>query len=201
MERPENPSKRAEEDKRLILAAQDGEEYAYQQLMLKYRKSVYYLVLKMIKNAEDAEDLTQESFTKAFSSLHSFDARFAFSTWLFRISTNTTIDFIRRKKLQTTSIHSGRENEDGSTNYLQIEDHNPHPDESYHKKQRKQYLQLAISRLPDRYRQLVELRYFEELSYEEIAQRLEVPIGTVKAQLHRSRELLNGELAAMEKNL
>lgn len=168
--------------------------------MEKYRKAVYYLILKMVRNAEDAEDITQEAFTKAFNSLASFDPKFAFSTWLFRIASNASIDFIRRRKLQTMSIHSGTDDE-GSPMVIQIEDQGLTPDEKFLRQQRKDFLNRAIARLPDKYRRLVQLRYFKEYSYEEVAEELDVPLGTVKAQLHRARELLNKELAAMQNKL
>lgn len=199
-----NPTKqtnRSKEDKEIVNRCKNGDERAYELLVTRYRKSVYYLVLKMVRNEEDAEDLTQEAFAKAFSSINSFDPKYAFSTWLFRIATNNSIDFIRRKRLQTQSIHSGPQNEEGETMVLQIEDSGLTPDEKYLKAQRKEYLNLAINQLPERYQKLVHLRYFKELSYDEVAKTLNIPLGTVKAQLHRARELLNQELAAMQKNL
>jgi len=185
----------------LIKQALGGSERAYETLVDKYRKSVYYLALKMVRNTEDAEDLTQEAFVKAFNNLSGFDPKYAFSTWLFRIATNACIDHIRRKRLQTLSIEAGYQNEDGETSVLQIEDGNLTPEELYRKSQRKTYLGMALERLPDRYKRLVKLRYFDELSYEEVAQELELPLGTVKAQLHRARELLNHELAIVRPNL
>jgi RNA polymerase sigma-70 factor (ECF subfamily) len=169
--------------------------------MRRYRKTVYYLILKMIRNQEDAEDLTQEAFAKAFASLNSFDPKFAFSTWVCRIASNTSIDFIRRKKLQTMSIHQNNKNDEGESVVFQIKDEGLNPDEHYHKEQRRKYLQMAVENLPERYQRLVRLRYFEEYSYEEVAEELEIPLGTVKAQLHRARELLNEQLSQMQSNL
>lgn len=194
------PSQRAIEDKRLIGEALDGDSKAYEDLMSRYRKSVYYLSLKIVRTSEDAEDLTQETFTKAFRALEKFDPRYAFSTWLFRIATNNCIDFIRRKRLQTMSIH-GVTNDDGEEQVMQIKDKGLIPDETYLKQQRKAYLNLAIEKLPERYKRLVDLRYFKEYSYEEVAQELDLPLGTVKAQLHRARELLNNELSTMQEKL
>lgn len=194
-------SPKAEADRKLIQAAKDGDEKAYERLMKKYQKSVYYLALKMVRNDEDAEDLTQESFAKAFASLNSFDPKFAFSTWLFRIATNSCIDYIRRKKLMTMSLDTGTKTEDGGNMVMQIEDHGRTPYEQYLRSQRHEYLNIALGRLPERYKKLVELRYYKEYSYEEVAEELNLPLGTVKAQLHRARELLNQELSAMEQNL
>ena len=194
------PSQRAIEDKRLIGEALDGDSKAYEELMQRYRKSVYYMSLKMVRTSEDAEDLTQETFTKAFRALEKFDPKYAFSTWLFRIATNNCIDFVRRKRLQTMSIH-GVTNDEGEEQVMQIKDKGLIPDETYLKQQRKVYLNMAIEKLPERYKRLVDLRYFKEYSYEEVAQELDLPLGTVKAQLHRARELLNNELGTMQENL
>jgi RNA polymerase sigma factor (sigma-70 family) len=192
---------KVEQDRRLIVDAKAGNEKAFEQLMKRYHKSVYYLALKMVRNAEDAEDLTQESFAKAFASIGSFDPKYAFSTWLFRIATNSCIDHIRRKRLQTLSIDQGMGNDEGGGQMLQIEDQDHNPYDQYLRNQRREYLNLALARLPERYQRLIDLRYYRELSYEEVAEELALPLGTVKAQLHRARELLMGELASMEKNL
>lgn len=187
-------SKNTQEDRELVAAAKRGDNKAFEALLRKYRKSVYYMLLKMIKNPDDAEDLTQEAFAKAFNSIEKFDATFAFSTWLFRIATNNCIDFIRKKRVQTVSIDQPMEGDDGSNIHFDVKDDNLDPNQSMLKKQRKKYLNMAIERLPEKYRTLVELRYFKEYSYEEVAQELQIPLGTVKAQLFRARELLSQEL-------
>jgi RNA polymerase sigma-70 factor (ECF subfamily) len=187
-------SKNTQEDRDLVAAAKRGESQAFKTLMKKYRKSVYYMLLKMVKNPDDAEDLTQEAFAKAFNSVDKFDSTFAFSTWLFRIATNNCIDFIRKKRVQTISIDTPLEGDDGSSMRFDVKDDNFDPNEEMLRQQRKHYLEMAIERLPEKYRTLVELRYFQELSYEEVADELDIPLGTVKAQLFRARELLNEEL-------
>lgn len=187
-------SKNTQEDRRLVHAAKQGNNKAFEALLKKYRKSVYYMLLKMIKNPDDAEDLTQEAFAKAFNSIDKFDATYAFSTWLFRIATNNCIDFIRKKRVQTVSIDQPVEGDDGGNLKFDVKDDNLDPNQSMLKDQRKRYLQMAIERLPEKYKILVELRYFKEFSYEEVAEELQIPLGTVKAQLFRARELLNQEL-------
>ncbi|MEL6627534.1 MAG: sigma-70 family RNA polymerase sigma factor [Bacteroidota bacterium] len=187
-------SKNTQEDRELVASAKRGESHAFETLLKKYRKSVYYMLLKMVRNADDAEDLTQEAFAKAFNSIEKFDSKFAFSTWLFRIATNNTIDFIRKKRVQTVSIDAPVEGEDGSSMRFDVRDDDLDPNAAMLKKQRSRYLHMAIEKLPEKYRVLVKLRYFEELSYEEIATELQIPLGTVKAQLFRARELLNQEL-------
>ncbi len=201
MEKDLKPSARADEDKAIIARIIDGDDKAFESLVQKYRKSVYYLVFKIVRNADDAEDLTQDSFVKAYSFIHKFDPKYAFSTWLFKIATNNCIDFIRRRKMQTLSIDSPQNFDDGSPLYIQIQDRGPLPSDSLLLKERREILTVAIERLPERYRNLLHMRYFDELSYEEVAERLRLPMGTIKAQLHRARELLFSEIAGIQKNL
>lgn len=189
------------EDMELLRQARTGSEKAFERLLKKYRKSVYYMLLKMVNNPDDAEDLTQEAFAKAFAAIHKFDATFAFSTWLFRIATNNAIDFIRKRRIQTISLSSGYENDDGDNIQFDVRDENHNPGEIILRQQRANALNKAIANLPEKYRQLVDLRYFQELSYEEIAAELNLPLGTVKAQLFRSRELLIDQLGKFEDQL
>lgn len=194
MDQEHKVSKNTKEDRSLVAAAQKGDQAAFETLLKKYRKSVYYMLLKMVKNADDAEDLTQEAFAKAFNSINKFDSKYAFSTWLFRIATNNCIDYIRKKRVQTVSIDQPMEGDDGSNMSFDVRDEELDPNASMLKKQRAEYLTMAIDRLPEKYRILVELRYFKEFSYDEVAKELDIPLGTVKAQLFRARELLNQEL-------
>ncbi|GAB2775479.1 RNA polymerase sigma-70 factor (ECF subfamily) [Hymenobacter luteus] len=184
-------SAKAKHDFKLIRAAvEQSDEKAYAELMQIYKKPVYHVVLKMVRNPDDAEDLTIEAFAKAFKNLHKFNPEFAFSTWLFRIATNNCIDFIRKNKIKTMSIDSAIKIDNGDEITIDFRDQNLNPQESAIKNQKIEIMQHVVSRLPDKYQRLVTLRYFDELSYEEIAQELKAPLGTVKAQLHRARELL-----------
>jgi RNA polymerase sigma factor (sigma-70 family) len=184
-----NFSENAKNDFHLVVKAREGSQKAYADLMQRYKDSIYFMVLKMVNNKEDAMDLTVETFAKAFEKLDKYQPEFAFSTWLFRVATNNCIDFIRKKKLNTTSIH-GMLDDDGDEKPLQIKADVLNPEESSIKKQQTEELRLVIEGLPPRYRNLITLRYFDELSYEEIAQQLDLPLGTVKAQLFRARYLL-----------
>jgi RNA polymerase sigma-70 factor (ECF subfamily) len=183
-------SSKAIEDFRLIDMAVEGDEKAYAKLLQRYRRPVYHVILKMVRNVDDAEDLTIESFAKAFKSLHKFKKDFTFSTWLFRIATNNTIDFIRKKKLNTLSIENTYTDDNGDSVSIDVEDQNLDPQEETIKAQKEEIIQVFVNMLPSKYQKLVRLRYFHELSYEEIAAELEAPLGTVKAQLHRARELM-----------
>jgi RNA polymerase sigma factor (sigma-70 family) len=184
-------SSKALEDFRLIDMAVGGDDKAYAKLLQRYRRPVYHVILKMVRNVDDAEDLMMESFSKAFRSLHKFKKDFTFSTWLFRIATNNTIDFIRKKKINTLSIENTYTDDDGASVSIDIEDKgNLDPQEETIRTQKEEIMQVFVSMLPAKYQKLVRLRYFHELSYEEIAAELDAPLGTVKAQLHRARELL-----------
>lgn len=184
-------SAKALEDFRLIDAAtQDNDEQAYGELMKRYKKPVYHMILKMIRNVDDAEDLTIEAFAKAFKNLHRFKKDYTFSTWLFRIATNNTIDFIRKRKLETFSLNTSFKNDNGESVNIDVEDHNLDPQEEAIKSQKIELVHVFVTKLPPKYQRLVRLRYFQELSYDEIATELEAPLGTVKAQLHRARELM-----------
>jgi RNA polymerase sigma-70 factor (ECF subfamily) len=184
-------SEKAKKDFILVeRAKQGGDEKAFAELMQRYKKPVYHMILKMVRNVDDAEDLTIEAFAKAFRNLHKFNPDFTFSTWLFRIATNNCIDFIRRKKLDTTSISAGYKDDNGESTDMDIKDHNLTPFEEAIKTQKVDIIQNIVTKLPPKYQTLVRLRYFDELSYEEIAKEIDAPLGTVKAQLHRARELL-----------
>lgn len=184
-------SNKALEDFDLIdKAVIDKDQQAFATLMKRYKKAVYFMILKMIRDADDAEDLTMEAFAKAFRNLHKFKKDYTFSTWLFRIATNNTIDFIRKKKLKTMSLNSTMSDDSGNSVNIDVEDDENNPQDEFIKSQRIEMVRIFVDKLPAKYRKLVQLRYFDELSYEEIAVELDKPLGTVKAQLHRSRELL-----------
>lgn len=184
-------SEKALQDFKLIdQAKEQGDQKAYAELMKRYKKPLYHTILKMVRNVDDAEDLTIEAFAKAFRSLHKFKKDYTFSTWLFRIATNNCIDFIRKKRLETTSISASYRDDNGEDVSMDIKDANLNPQEEAIKGQKIEIMQLIITKLPPKYQTLVNMRYFRELSYEEIAEELQAPLGTVKAQLHRARELL-----------
>lgn len=187
---PKQFSEKAKKDFKLVELAKNEDQKAFADLLKRYRKPVYHLVLKMVKNPYDAEDLTIESFSKAFKNLHKFNPEFTFSTWLFRIATNNCIDFIRKKRVNTMSIDNPYKDDDGDEVAMDIRDHSLNPQEEAIRQQKIDLIQTIVTKLPAKYQVLVKMRYFGELSYEEIADQLDAPLGTVKAQLHRARELL-----------
>lgn len=148
------------------------------------------MILKMVRNVDDAEDLTIEAFAKAFKNLGKFKKDYTFSTWLFRIATNNAIDFIRKRKLETMSLDTSFTDDSGDSIQIDIEDKNLNPQEEAIKGEKVVLMRMFVDKLPSKYQKLVRLRYFKEYSYEEIAEELDAPLGTVKAQLHRARELM-----------
>ncbi|MVN89775.1 RNA polymerase sigma factor [Mucilaginibacter aquatilis] len=188
MEVNANFTENAKNDYQLVLKAREGSQKAFADLMQRYKDSIYFMSLKMVNNREDAMDITVETFAKAFEKLDKYQPDYAFSTWLFRVATNNCIDFLRKKKLNTVSINNMMDEEDDRP--LQIKADTLNPEETSIKKQQSNEIKLLIESLPPRYRNLLTLRYFDELSYEEIAQQLDLPLGTVKAQLFRAKYLL-----------
>lgn len=189
MEEYPNLSEKAQYDFKLVLEARKGVQKAFAELMGRYRDAIYFMLLKMVNNQSDAEDLTIEAFGKAFKNIEQYTPSFAFSTWLFKIATNNCIDFIRKKRAATISLdQSPDDTENGPT--MDLESGSPDPEEFMINKQKIKLMREVVSKLKPRYRTLIELRYFNEYSYEEIAEELNLPIGTVKAQLFRARELL-----------
>ncbi|HPH81830.1 MAG TPA: sigma-70 family RNA polymerase sigma factor [Flavobacteriales bacterium] len=191
MEVEPNLSSKAQYDIQLVTRAiEKHDQAAYAELLDRYKESVYYLLLKMVNNKDDAEDLTIEAFGKAFKNIAQYTPNFAFSTWLFRIATNNCIDFIRKKRAVTLSLDRTFTSGDGDEMTMDVRSDSPDPEEHMIRKQKNVFMRSLVDKLKPRYRVLIELRYFQELSYEEIAERLDLPLGTVKAQLFRSREFL-----------
>lgn len=185
----ENLSDRAREDLDLVELARKGDQRAFSELMARYKDTINYMILKMVHNRDDAEDLTIEAFGKAFMHLEKYTPDFAFSTWLFKIAVNNAIDHIRKKRLKTLSIDD-EQDEDTRRAFVNIRTSLPNPEERIIKDQRAGILRTILDDLNPKYKTLIELRYFDELSYEEIADKMQMPLGTVKAQLFRARNLL-----------
>lgn len=188
-------SDKARKDLSLVDAAILGDQSAYAELMDRYRESIYYMMLKMVKNADDADDLTIEAFGKAFNRLQQYSPSYAFSTWLFKIASNNCIDFIRKKRIKVTSMDTGIKTSDGEVIFFDAQSNTRNPEETAMHKQKVLHMRELVSKLKPRYRLLVEKRYFEELSYEEISEELNLPLGTVKAQLFRARDFLANMMA------
>lgn len=182
-------------DFKLVKQANDaGDQKAYAELMNHYRDSLYFMMLKMTNNPQDADDLTIEAFGKAFKYLNQYTPDYAFSTWLFKIASNNCIDFIRRKKKRTFSMNESYGEESGHELLNTIPSQTLDPEENIIKKQKLLMMRAVVDKLKPHYKNLIEMRYFKELSYEEISNELELPLGTIKAQLFRAREFLSNVL-------
>lgn len=192
MEISVSASVKAKRDYELICRAREqGDQKAYAELMELYREPIYYMILKMIKSTTDADDLTLESFGKAFKSIDKYTPEYAFSTWLFRIATNNCVDFLRKKKNRISPVEATFVN-NPEQEILEINaiSETLSPEEAIMEEQKRQLLRDVVQKLKPHYKELIEKRYFEEKSYEEISQELNIPIGTVKAKLFRAREFL-----------
>lgn len=180
-------------DGALVESARSGDQAAYARLMALYRRPLSFHVSRLLRSTDPVDDLVQEVFLKAFDSLSSYHDGYAFSTWLYRIATNHTIDYLRKKKLSTVSIDEPVGSGEGSSP-REFADPESQADKAVFDRERKQWVARAIERLPEKYRQVIVMRHMDELSYEEISEALDVPLGTVKAHLFRARELLSKAL-------
>jgi len=194
-------SEKAQKDLIFVERAIKGDQSAYASLMERYRESIYFTMLKMVNNTDDADDLTIEAFGKAFNRLEQYSPTYAFSTWLFKIASNNCIDFIRKKRIKVTSMDSGIKTDDGDTLYFDAQSNTMDPEETIMHNQKVLHMRELVSKLKPRYRVLVEKRYFEELSYEEISDELDLPLGTVKAQLFRARDFLANMMEKTKDNI
>ncbi|MBQ0159682.1 MAG: sigma-70 family RNA polymerase sigma factor [Bacteroidales bacterium] len=184
-------SEKAQRDYLLVRAAREqGDQRAYADLMKFYRDPIYLMMLKMTRNPADADDLTIETFGNAFSQLDNYSPKHAFSTWLFAIASNKGIDFIRRRHMDTVSLSSISVNSEDEAYEYPLPSHDNNPEESMIGQQSGALLKDVVNQLPARYRTIVNMRYYDELSYDEIATKLNMPMGTVKIQLRRARQLL-----------
>jgi RNA polymerase sigma-70 factor (ECF subfamily) len=184
-------SEKAKKDYQLVLrATEEKDQQAFAELMERYKDAIYYMLLKMVNNNDDAEDLTIEAFGKAFNRLNQYTPSYAFSTWLFKIATNNCIDFLRKKKKNVMSIDNRISNKDGDEIMIELKSDGMTPEQETMRDQKIQLMRSYVKKLKPRYETLVEMRYFKEMTYEEISTELGLPLGTVKAQLFRAREFL-----------
>ncbi len=183
-------TEKGQRDFELVRRAVDyGDQMAFTELMGLYRDTIYFMLVKMTGNVDDAEDLTLEAFGKAFKNLSQYTPDYAFSTWLFKIASNNCIDFMRKKK---KNVLANENYEDISESYYaqKMISQGLDPEENLIKSQKIKLMRELVDKLKPRYKKLIQLRYFDEYSYEEICDELDLPLGTVKAQLFRAREFL-----------
>jgi RNA polymerase sigma-70 factor (ECF subfamily) len=179
-----------QEDFALVERAKLNDQAAFARLLEKYQRPLYFHINKIVHDKEILEDLIQEIFLKAFDNIHTFDTSYAFSTWLYRIATNHSIDYLRKKKLKTLSLDEPYQTKDGEMK-LEIADDDTEADDVILHQQRVNIIMEAIESLPEKYEKIIRLRHMDEKSYQEIAEMMDLPLGTVKAHIFRARELLN----------
>jgi RNA polymerase sigma-70 factor (ECF subfamily) len=186
-----------EEDIQLVARARSGDERAFRALLRKYERGVFSICLRMVRNREEAADLSQESFIKVFASLDRYNPAYAFSSWLFKITSNLCIDHLRKRRIDTRGMDDPIDGEGGEIQRQYVAP-DPNPEEVFSRRERTGQLEAAIAALPEHYRIMLVLRHQEDLSYEEIADTLSIPLGTVKARIHRAREMLKGLLGGTD---
>ncbi len=188
------------EDKELARLAAKGREMAFRELLSRYERPVFSLVYRMVRDRTLAEDLSQEAFIRAFNAIKSYKPRYKFSSWIFKIANNHTIDYLRKRKLDTVSIDGSphaRTSEEEAQTRLVVESHEEAPDRYVEAKELGGQIEEAIGMLRPEYRTAVLLRHVEGYTYEEIAEIMELPLGTVKTYLHRARAELKGLLTGV----
>ncbi|HOV98107.1 MAG TPA: sigma-70 family RNA polymerase sigma factor [Bacteroidota bacterium] len=186
-------SENRREEIRLVRLAKQGNQNAFKELRLKYHGALTHFVARLVNRREEVDDLVQEAFIKAFTSIQNYNEEFAFSTWLFKIAANNSIDYLRKKKLHTFSINTPFETEDEEYTF-ELPDTDLRPDQLLISNQRSKMLEEAMESLPPKYRQVIYMRHVEEMEYSEIAKALDEPLGTVKAHIFRAREMLYKQL-------
>ena len=183
-------------DHDLVERSRKGSEKAYRELLGRYQRPVFSLVYRMVRDREQAEDLAQETFVRVFNNLERYDPAYKFSSWIFKIATNLTIDWMRRKEVPTVSIDGSRyatSSDEIEASTITVESKDENPEERLESKELGAEIEQAIGRLRPEYRQAIILRHIEDKPYEEIAQIMALPLGTVKTYIHRGR----GELKEM----
>lgn len=176
----------------MVDAAKAGDQKAFGLLVSKFRKAIYHVILRIVKNPEDAEDLTFMTFSKAFRHIDKYMPTHAFSTWLFKIASNTAIDFLRKKRIQTVSLSGNKDDSELVDQYLanKFVSETLTPEEAIIHQQRSAIVHQLVEHLDPAFARVIELRFFKEYSYEEIASELDLPLGTVKVQIHRAKKAL-----------
>ncbi|MDQ2669892.1 MAG: sigma-70 family RNA polymerase sigma factor [Gemmatimonadota bacterium] len=189
-------------DQEVVLLARDGREAAYRELVRRYERPIFSLLFRMVRDRELAEDLSQETFVKALNAIESYRPEYKFSSWIFKIANNAAIDHLRRRELDTLSLEGSPHAETPEAvqaTALQLGDRGENPLDIVEAKELGAAIEEAIGRLRPEYRSCILLRHVEGLAYEEIAQTLDLPLGTVKTYIHRARNELRETLAHLRR--
>ncbi len=185
-------------DHELVARAQQGSERAYRELLGRYQRPVFSLVYRMVRDREQAEDLSQETFVRVFTHIDRYDPKYKFSSWIFKIATNLTIDAIRKKEPKTVSLDGSRyaeTSDEVEATTITVESGDPNAEQLLEAKELGSEIEAAIGRLRPEYRTAILLRHVEGHAYEEIAEIMALPLGTVKTYIHRARKELQGGLS------
>jgi RNA polymerase sigma-70 factor, ECF subfamily len=188
-------------DQEVVLMARAGREAAYRELIRRYERPIFALLFRMVRDRELAEDLSQETFVKALNAIESYRPEFKFSSWIFKIANNAAIDHLRRRELDTLSLDGSPHAETPEAmqaTALQIGARQESPLDTVEAKELGGAIELAIGRLRPEYRSCILLRHVEGRAYEEIAEMLDLPLGTVKTYIHRARNELRQALAHLK---
>lgn len=188
-------------DKQLVSLSRRGDERAARELVERFQRPVFSIIYRMVRDREKAEDLTQETFVRTFNNLDRYDRSYKFSSWLFKIAYNLTVDHLRRKELKTISIHGAPDavtSERQEATAVTLESEEEAPDERIESLELAGQLEQAIGRLRDEYRTAILLRHVEGRAYEEIAEIMDIPLGTVKTYIFRARRQLREDLSDLE---
>jgi RNA polymerase sigma-70 factor (ECF subfamily) len=182
-----------QDDRAIVVAVLGGQQHRFEELVTRYQSQIVNYVCRMLGNYEDAVDLSQDVFLKAYSALGSYKPQYPFAAWLFRIARNAAIDEIRKRRLVTVSLDAPVELEDGSVG-REVESPGLDPEDAYLGVEFADRVSAAIDELPEKYREAIILRHAADLSYDEIAEALELPLGTVKTRIFRARDALRRSL-------
>ena len=181
-------------DEELVAAILEGSTELYSDLVKRYQGRIVNYLYRLLRNVDDAHDLAQEVFLRVYRALDRYNPQYKFSTWLFRVAQNAAIDVVRKRRLKLVSMHRPSEDESGSSTW-EFPSGDPDPYGDARNRERGNAIQVAVDDLPDEYRELICMRHYAELSYGEIAEIKEMPLGTVKNKLFRGRQMLKERLA------
>lgn len=182
------------EDIAIVGAILNGQTRLYAKIQKKYNRMITSVIRRVVNNEQDIQDLVQETYIKAYQALSSYDSKYSFSSWLMKIATNHAIDFLRKRKLETVSIANQSIENDEDDYIIQIPDPNLLPDQNLTQKELSETINSILAGLPENFRQIIVLRFQQELDYNEIAEKLKIPLGTVKATLFRAKKMMSALL-------
>ena len=188
-------------DQQVVVFAQEGREDAYRELIKRYERPVFSLIYRMVRDTETAEDLAQETFIKVLNNIDRYRPEFKFSSWLFKIANNITIDHLRRRQLDTISIDGAPDaltGERARATSVTLASGGESPLEAMESRELGESIEKAIARLRPEYRACIILRHVEDYSYDEIAEIVKLPLGTVKTYIHRARQELRQHLGDLK---